>query len=78
MHVGGASLSSGPLGRKHLARWHRYADRWADAQPRDEAWQSRHQLWGTVNSESSGDGADGHSTSARRGREEYTRRSDGD
>lgn len=63
MHVGGACLVSGQLGRKHLARWHRYADRWADQQ-HDAGWQDRHQLWGTVNSESSGLGLDGHPTRA--------------
>lgn len=62
-HVGGACLVSGPLGRKHLRRWHVYANLWADHQQeaaRD--WQERHHLWGTDNSESHGGALDGHST----------------
>ncbi len=60
-HAGGASLVSGKLGRKKLDRWFRYSRKWADQQL--DSWQERCQhLAGTDNSESSGSGADGHST----------------
>ena len=42
VHVGGASLYSGKLGRKHLNRWHRYANRWMNAFNEARDWQQRH------------------------------------
>jgi hypothetical protein len=41
MSVGGASLASGKLGRKHLSRWHQWADRWLRSTRDTSAWNDR-------------------------------------